>query len=142
MDWLQKTVHLTPKSRGFHLVTNELLAQLPELSTFTIGVAQLFIQHTSASLALSENVEPEVRADLETHFSRLVPEDAPYYTHTYEGPDDMPAHIKAVLIGSSVTIPITKGRFNLGTWQGVYLCEHRQRGGPRRLVVTIWGERG
>lgn len=142
MDWLQKTVHLTPKSRGFHLVTNELLAQLPELSTFTIGVAQLFIQHTSASLALSENVEPEVRADLETHFNRLVPEDAPYYTHTYEGPDDMPAHIKAVLIGSSVTIPITKGRFNLGTWQGVYLCEHRQRGGPRRLVVTIWGERG
>jgi len=142
MDWLQKTVHLTPKSRGFHLVTNELLAQLPELSTFTIGVAQLFIQHTSASLALSENVEPEVRADLETHFSRLVPEDAPYYTHTYEGPDDMPAHIKAVLIGSSVTIPVTKGRFNLGTWQGVYLCEHRQRGGPRRLVVTIWGERG
>jgi len=142
MDWLQKTVHLTPKSRGFHLVTNELLAQLPELSTFTIGVAQLFIQHTSASLALSENVEPEVRADLETHFNRLVPEDAPYYTHTYEGPDDMPAHIKAVLIGSSVTIPVTKGRFNLGTWQGVYLCEHRQRGGPRRLVVTIWGERG
>ncbi len=140
MRWLQKTLHMTPKSRGFHLITDELLAQLPELPAFTVGVAHLFIQHTSASLALNENVEPEVRGDLETYFNRLVPENGPPYTHTYEGPDDMPAHIKAVMIGSSVTIPITKGRFNLGTWQGIYLCEHRNRGGVRRLVVTIWGE--
>ena len=142
MPWHQKTLHLTPKSRGFHLITDEVVAQLPELTTITMGVAHFFIQHTSASLSLNENVEPEVRADLEAHFNRFVPENAPYYTHTYEGPDDMPAHIKAVLIGSNVTIPITKGRFNLGTWQGLYLCEHRNRGGSRRLVVTIWGESG
>ncbi len=142
MSWHQKTLHLTPKPRGFHLITDEVLAHLPELSSIKVGVAHLFIQHTSASLALNENVEPEVRADLEAHFNRMVPENAPHYTHTYEGPDDMPAHIKAVLIGSNVTIPITKGRFNLGTWQGLYLCEHRNRGSSRRMVVTIWGESG
>lgn len=140
MLWFQKTIHLTPKTRGFHLITDELLAQLPELRDFAVGMAHLFLQHTSAALALNENVEPEVRADLEAHFNRLVPENAPHYTHTYEGPDDMPAHIKAVLIGCTVTLPITNGRFNLGAWQGIYLCEHRNRGGRRRIVVTVMGE--
>ncbi len=140
MSWHQKTITLAPKPRGFHLITQEILTQLPELRPYTIGIAHIFIQHTSASLAINENVEPEVRADLEAHFNKLVPENAPYYTHTYEGPDDMPAHIKAVLLGSNLTIPITNGRFNLGTWQGIYLCEHRNRGGERRLIVTLHGE--
>ncbi|MCX6047515.1 MAG: secondary thiamine-phosphate synthase enzyme YjbQ [Chloroflexi bacterium] len=140
MSWHQKTLTLPPKPRGFHLITQELVAQLPELRQYAIGIAHIFIQHTSASLALNENVEPEVRADLEAHFNKLVPENAPYYTHTYEGPDDMPSHIKAVLLGSSLAIPITNGRLNLGTWQGIYLCEHRNRGGARRVVVTLHGE--
>jgi secondary thiamine-phosphate synthase enzyme len=139
-NWFQKEIILEPKPRGFHLITDEIEAQVPEVVLYVIGVAHIFIQHTSASLALNENWEPEVRADLETHFNRLAPEDADYI-HRYEGPDDMPAHIKAVLIGSSVTIPITHGAFNLGTWQGIYLCEHRNRGGPRRLVVTLSGQR-
>jgi secondary thiamine-phosphate synthase enzyme len=138
--WLQHTIILSARPRGFHLITDEILGQLPELRTIKVGVAHLFIQHTSAALALNENVEPEVRADLEAHFNQLVPENEPHYTHNYEGPDDMPAHIKAVLIGSSVTIPITDGRFNLGTWQGIYLCEHRNRARGRRVVVTVWGE--
>lgn len=142
MTWLQRTVTLTTRKRGFHLITEEILRDLPELRTIRVGVAHLFIQHTSASLALNENVEPEVRADLEAHFNQLVPENEAHYTHTYEGPDDMPAHIKAVLIGSSVTIPITDGRFNLGTWQGIYLCEHRNRARGRHIVVTVWGEAG
>ncbi|CAN5638342.1 secondary thiamine-phosphate synthase enzyme YjbQ [soil metagenome] len=140
MSWHQKAITLHPKPRGFHLITQEILTQLPELRQYTVGIAHIFLQHTSASLAINENVEPEVRADLEAHFNKLVPENAPYYTHTYEGPDDMPSHIKAVLLGSSVTIPITNGRFNLGTWQGIYLCEHRNRGGARHLVVTLNGE--
>ncbi|GIV79652.1 secondary thiamine-phosphate synthase enzyme YjbQ [Litorilinea aerophila] len=139
--WIQKEIVLTPKPRGFHLITGEVLSALPELADFQVGIAHFFIQHTSASLAINENVEPEVRADLESHFDRLVPEGAAYYTHTYEGPDDMPAHIKAVLIGASLSIPITRGRLNLGTWQGIYLCEHRRRGGARRLVVTLHGQR-
>ncbi|MEZ4673475.1 MAG: secondary thiamine-phosphate synthase enzyme YjbQ [Caldilineaceae bacterium] len=138
--WLQRTIALTTRRRGFHLITDEIVGQLPELRTINVGVAHLFIQHTSASLALNENVEPEVRADLEAHFNLLVPEEEPHYTHTYEGPDDMPAHIKAVLIGSSLTVPITDGRLNLGTWQGIYLCEHRNRARGRRIVVTLWGE--
>lgn len=140
MTWLQRTITLAARKRGFHLITDEILREAPELHTIKVGVAHLFIQHTSASLALNENVEPEVRADLEAHFNQLVPENEPHYTHTYEGPDDMPAHIKAVLIGSSVTIPVTDGRFNLGTWQGIYLCEHRNRARGRRIVVTVWGE--
>ncbi|MEZ4615812.1 MAG: secondary thiamine-phosphate synthase enzyme YjbQ [Caldilineaceae bacterium] len=138
--WLQRTIALTTRRRGFHLMTDEIVGQLPELRTINVGVAHLFIQHTSASLALNENVEPEVRADLEAHFNLLVPEEEPHYTHTYEGPDDMPAHIKAVLIGSSLTVPITDGRLNLGTWQGIYLCEPRNRARGRRIVVTLWGE--
>ncbi|HRW07874.1 MAG TPA: secondary thiamine-phosphate synthase enzyme YjbQ [Caldilineaceae bacterium] len=138
--WLQRTITLTARGRGFHLITDEILSQLPELRTINVGVAHLFIQHTSASLALNENVEPEVRADLEAHFNVLVPENEAHYTHTDEGPDDMPAHIKAVLIGSSLTVPITDGRLNLGTWQGIYLCEHRNRARGRRVVVTVWGE--
>lgn len=140
MGWIQKELRLQSQDRGFHLVTNELVAQLPELGDFRVGVAHFFIQHTSASLALNENAEPEVRTDMEAHFNRLVPENQPYYTHNYEGPDDMPAHLKAVLIGPSVTVPITNGRLNLGTWQGIYLCEHRNRGGARRVVVTLHGE--
>jgi secondary thiamine-phosphate synthase enzyme len=138
--WLQKTITLRPRRRGFHLITGEITAQLPELQTIGVGVAHLFLQHTSAALAINEGVEPEVRADLETHLNRLVPDDTTLYTHTDEGPDDMPSHIKAVLIGASLTIPVTRGAFNLGTWQGIYLCEHRNHGGPRRLVVTVWGE--
>jgi secondary thiamine-phosphate synthase enzyme len=138
--WHQKSITLAPRPRGFHLVTSELLAQLPELRTLRTGLAHFFIQHTTASLALNENADPDVRADVEAHFDRLAPENAPYYTHTYEGADDMPSHIKAILVGSSLTLPITGGRLNLGTWQGIYLCEHRRHGGPRRIVVTLMGE--
>ncbi len=140
MSWLQKEITLPSKSRGFHLVTREILGQIPEIEAFTIGLAHIFIQHTSASLAINENADPTVRQDMESYFNRSVPEDAPYFIHTYEGPDDMPAHIKAVLLGSSVTVPIRNGRFHLGTWQGIYLCEHRNRARGRRLVVTIQGE--
>jgi secondary thiamine-phosphate synthase enzyme len=122
------------------LVTDEIVAQLPELDDFRVGLAHFFIQHTSAALALNENAEPEVRTDMEAHFNQLVPENQSYYTHNYEGPDDMPAHLKAVLIGPAITVPITDGRLNLGTWQGIYLCEHRNRGGARRVVVTLHGE--
>lgn len=121
-------------------MTDEIIRQIPELNSYKVGVAHIFIQHTSASLCLNENADPSVRTDMESHFNVMAPEKAPYYIHTYEGPDDMPAHIKAVLLGASVTIPITNGRFNLGTWQGIYLCEHRNRGGARRLVTTLWGE--
>ena len=138
--WLQSTFTLAPRARGFHLVTDEVLAHLPDLGGLRVGMAHLFIQHTSAALAIMENADPEVRTDLEAHFRRLAPDDAPHYTHTYEGPDDMSAHIKAILIGPSLTIPITGGRLNLGTWQGIYLCEHRAHGGARRVVATVWGE--
>lgn len=140
MSWLQKEVTLSPKSRGFHLVTREILGQLPEIEEFTVGLAHIFIQHTSASLALNENADPTVRQDMEAYFNRAVPENAPYFIHTYEGPDDMPAHIKAVLLGGSVMVPIKNGRFHLGTWQGIYLCEHRNRARGRRLVITVQGE--
>ncbi|MFW6069001.1 MAG: secondary thiamine-phosphate synthase enzyme YjbQ [Chloroflexota bacterium] len=142
MTYTQTKITLNPRPRGFHLVTDEIVSQLPELRDYRVGVAHLFIQHTSASLALNENASPDVRRDLERHFRELAPENAPYYEHTLEGPDDMPAHIKAVLIGSSLTLPITNGRLNLGTWQGIYLCEHRERGGRRNLVVTLSGETG
>lgn len=142
MAWTQKTITLRPRPRGFHLVTDEVTAQLPELGRYRVGLAHVFIQHTSAGLTLNENASPDVRADFEAHFSRMVPENAPYYRHTLEGPDDMPAHLKASILGSSVTIPVRDGRLALGTWQGLYLCEHREHGGPRRLVVTLWGETG
>ncbi|MCA9958861.1 MAG: secondary thiamine-phosphate synthase enzyme YjbQ [Anaerolineales bacterium] len=140
MTWLQREITLPPKRRGFHLVTQEIAAQLPELRQYRVGLAHIFILHTSASLTLNENADPTVRQDFESHFNVLVPENAPYYIHTYEGADDMPAHIKAALLGSSVTVPLRNGRFYLGTWQGIYLCEHRNHARGRRLVVTLQGD--
>jgi secondary thiamine-phosphate synthase enzyme len=140
VGWLQRQIELRPKPRGFHLVTGEVLDALPELGRVRTGIAHLFLLHTSASLCINENAAPDVRSDLEAHFNRLAPENAPYYRHTDEGPDDMPAHIKAALIGTSVSLPITAGAFNLGTWQGIYLCEHRDHARTRRIVVTIHGE--
>ena len=139
-NWYQKEIVLPPRPRGFHLITREVVGQMPEIGRFAIGLAHLFIRHTSAALALNENADPTVRADMEAYFNRLAPENAAYYRHTSEGPDDMPAHLKAVLLGSSLTIPISDGRLALGTWQGIYLCEHRDDGGLRRLVVTLTGQ--
>ncbi|MAL16996.1 MAG: hypothetical protein CL670_08065 [Balneola sp.] len=138
--WIQKEFKLSPKSRGYHIVTDEILREVPEIKDIKTGLAHIFIQHTSAGLTINENADPSVRRDFESHFSRAVPEDTSLYEHTLEGTDDMTSHIKSSLLGSSVSIPITNGRFNLGTWQGVYLCEHRNHGGARRLVVTINGE--
>lgn len=140
--WLQREIRLDPRPRGFHLVTREVLAALPELGELRVGLLHVLIQHTSASLTLNENASPDVRRDFESWFSRAVPERAPYWTHTLEGDDDMPAHIKASLLGPSLTIPIAAGQPALGTWQGIYLCEHRDHGGSRRLVATAWGEAG
>src|SRR5258708_4792860 len=140
MAWQQVEIRLKARPRGFHLVTGEILAALPELARFRVGVAQIFIQHTSASLTINENADPDVRADMARWFDRAVPEDAPYFVHTAEGADDMPAHLKASLLGSSVTVPIRDGRFALGTWQGIYLGEHRDHGGSRSLVITLNGE--
>lgn len=140
MTWIQKEISLNSRARGFHLVTDEIIRQVPEIRRFEVGLAHIFIKHTSASLSLNENADPTVRVDMESHFNEMVPENAPYFLHTYEGSDDMPAHIKTVLIGSGVTVPISRGRFNLGTWQGVYLCEHRDRARSRRVVVTLMGE--
>ena len=140
MVWVQKQIALAPRSRGFHLVTDELLRALPDLSRIKVGVAHFFVQHTSASLCINENADPSVRSDLEASFNALAPEDPTRYEHTAEGADDMPAHVKAALIGTSVSVPISNGRLNLGTWQGIYLCEHRDRGGARRVVATIAGE--
>jgi len=138
---VQKEMILKSKPRGFHLITNEIFSQIPELKNFKAGVVHVFIQHTSASLTLNENADPSVRADMETYFNRAVPEsDAKYYEHTLEGTDDMTSHIKSSILGSSVTIPITNGRLNLGTWQGIYLCEHRNYGGVRNIVVTLMGD--
>jgi secondary thiamine-phosphate synthase enzyme len=138
--WVQRTIRLQPQPRGFHLVTAEVLEALPELRELSVGLLHLLIQHTSASLTLSENASPAVRRDFESWFNRAVPEGAPYWTHTLEGDDDMPAHIKAALLGPSLTLPISSGGLALGTWQGIYLCEHRDHGGPRSLVATAWGE--
>ncbi|MBY6198563.1 secondary thiamine-phosphate synthase enzyme YjbQ [Vibrio hangzhouensis] len=137
--WQQKTLHLNARKRGFHLITDEIEQQLPQIKHYSVGLLHLFIQHTSASLTLNENADPTVRADMESHFNRYVPENAPYYKHTYEGSDDMPAHIKSSLLGSSVTIPISNGRLALGTWQGIYLGEHRDFGGERRVIATLQG---
>jgi secondary thiamine-phosphate synthase enzyme len=138
--WVQRLIRLPARPRGFHLVTPEVLAELPELERISVGLLHLLIRHTSASLALSENASPEVRRDFEAWFDRAVPEGAPYWTHTLEGEDDMPAHLKAALLGPSLTLPLREGRPALGTWQGIYLCEHRDRGGERSLVATAWGE--
>jgi secondary thiamine-phosphate synthase enzyme len=138
--WLQREITLRPRPRGFHLVTGEIEDAVPELRDVAVGLAHLFIRHTSASLTLNENASPDVRRDFESWFDAAVPEDAPYWTHTIEGPDDMPAHIKASLLGPALSLPVAGGRLALGTWQGVYLCEHRDRGGPRSLLVTVLGE--
>jgi secondary thiamine-phosphate synthase enzyme len=137
--WVQRVIELAPRPRGFHLVTNEVLEALPELSDVQSGLLHLLIQHTSASLSLNENASPDVRRDLETWFDQAVPERAPYWTHTVEGPDDMPAHVKAALLGPSLTVPVAGGDLALGTWQGIYLCEHRERGGSRSVVATVLG---
>ncbi|MGB6136876.1 MAG: secondary thiamine-phosphate synthase enzyme YjbQ [Shewanella sp.] len=138
--WIQKSITLTPKKRGFHLITDEVVKHIPQLSDIDVGLMHVFIQHTSASLTINENADPTVRGDMERHFNVLAPEGAPYFKHTYEGPDDMPAHIKSTLIGVSQTIPISQGCLNLGTWQGLYLCEHRDNASSRTIIVTIQGE--
>jgi len=133
-------MRLRPRSRGFHLITGEVLQAMPQISRIKMGMLQVFIQHTSAGLTINENADPTVRVDFETFFNKAVPEDDPDYEHNYEGSDDMPAHLKASLLGSSVMIPVNNGRLALGTWQGIYLCEHRNDGGSRSLVLTLWGE--
>ena len=140
MILIQKEITLRARSRGFHLVTPEIISHLPELKTIRHGELHVFIKHTSASLTLNENADASVREDFEKHFNKLAPENAPYYEHDTEGSDDMPAHLKASMLGSSVSIPITDGRLNLGTWQGIYFCEHRNYGGARNLVRTLFGE--
>ncbi|QNL21774.1 YjbQ family protein [Hyphobacterium sp. CCMP332] len=139
MKVFQNEIALDGRTRGFHLITNEILKSIPEISNINAGFLQVFIKHTSASLSINENADPTVRTDFESHFNNMVPENAPYYRHTFEGSDDMPAHIKASLLDSSLTIPITNGRLNLGTWQGIYLCEHRNNGGRRIVVLTAIG---
>ncbi|HAH47019.1 secondary thiamine-phosphate synthase enzyme YjbQ [Gimesia sp.] len=139
MAWIQKQIRLPAFRRGFHIITQEVLSEIPELSSIKVGLMHVFIMHTSASLSINENADPDVPVDLEMSFNRIAPESFPY-VHTCEGPDDMPAHVKASLIGNSLSIPISEGRLCLGTWQGIYLCEHRNQGGSRRLIVTIQGE--
>jgi secondary thiamine-phosphate synthase enzyme len=138
--WIQKQITLKPRARGFHLVTNEILGQTPELNNIVMGLMNVFIKHTSASLTINENAAPEVRVDFESFFNHVVPEDEPYYHHLDEGSDDLPAHLKSSLLGCSLNIPISNGRLSLGVWQGIYLCEHRNNGGSRNIVVTINGE--
>lgn len=137
-DWTQKRITLRPRPRGFHLITDEVIDQIPELRRYQVGMLQLFIQHTSASLTINENADPDVRVDFETAMNHAVPESLPY-VHTLEGPDDMPAHVKASMMGFSTLIPVGNGRLQLGTWQGIYLCEHRNAGGARHLIATLWG---
>jgi len=138
--WSQKSIQLKARARGFHLITRDIEQAVPELAEVSVGLLHVFIQHTSASLTINENADPTVRSDFEEVFSRLVPENQPYYQHNDEGPDDLPAHIKSSLLGPSLTIPVTDGRLALGTWQGIYLCEHRDYGGSRRVVLTLQGE--
>ena len=138
--WIQKEISLNPKPRGFHLITNEIIQNIQEIGDISIGTMEIFIKHTSASLTINEDADPTVRDDFESHFNQIVPENAPYYKHTIEGPDDMPAHLKSSILGSSVTIPITNGALNLGTWQGIYLCEHRNYGSSRSVVLTLTGK--
>lgn len=138
--WIQKELRLQPRARGFHLISEEVLRQLPEITAINIGLLHILVQHTSASLTLNENADPTVRQDFENFFNHTVPENEPYYRHDDEGSDDLPAHLKASLLGASLTLPITDGRLNLGVWQGIYLCEHRNHGGSRRLLLTLHGE--
>jgi secondary thiamine-phosphate synthase enzyme len=138
--WVQRQITLAPRPRGFHLITGDVLGELPELRELRVGMLHLLIRHTSASLALNENASPDVRRDFESWFNEAVPDGARYWTHTLEGDDDMPAHIKASLLGPTLTLPVSDGRPLLGTWQGIYLGEHRDHGGPRKLVATAWGE--
>ena len=139
MKFYQKELELKPRKRGFHLITDDVLDAIKELSQIKVGQLQVFIKHTSASLTINENADYTVRVDFESHFNKMIPENAPYYKHTYEGPDDMPAHIKASVLGVSVQIPITNGKLNLGIWQGIYLCEHRDYGGNRSIIITAMG---
>lgn len=139
MKFFQKEIILSPYPRGFHIITSEILKAIPEIEQLKIGQLQVFIKHTSASLTINENADPKVRLDFESHINKMVPENQPYYKHTFEGPDDMPAHIKASLMGVSVQIPITDGKLNIGIWQGIYLCEHRNNASGRLLVLTAFG---
>jgi secondary thiamine-phosphate synthase enzyme len=139
MHYFQSELNLPAFKRGFHLITDLVEKSVPQIKTIQIGLLNVFIKHTSASLSINENADPTVGHDFESHFNKMVPENAPYYKHDTEGPDDMPAHIKSSLLGNSVSIPITNGRLNLGTWQGIYLCEHRNAGGSRQLVITLIG---
>jgi secondary thiamine-phosphate synthase enzyme len=138
--WLQRDIRLQPRARGFHLITRETLAALPELQDVSVGLLHLLLAHTSASLTLNENASPDVREDMRAYFDATVPEGGTLWTHTLEGADDMPAHVKASLLGATLTLPVRGGRLVLGTWQGIYLCEHRDHGGARSLVATLWGE--
>ena len=140
MRWIQKEIILPSYSRGYHIITNLIQDKLDELENINMGIAHIFIKHTSASLTINEDADPTVRIDFESHMNKMVPENAPYYNHTIEGPDDMPAHLKSSILGSSLTIPVTKGQLNLGTWQGIYLCEHRNHGGKRKILITINGK--
>ncbi len=140
MKLFQQTLQLRARTRGFHLITDEVVRALPQISQLKAGLCQVFIQHTSASLTVNENADPTVRKDFETWFNKAVPENDPDYVHNDEGPDDMPAHLKAALLGNSVLIPIHNGELALGIWQGIYLCEHRNYGGSRKLMITAWGE--
>jgi secondary thiamine-phosphate synthase enzyme len=137
--WKQKEISLPSHSRGFHIITDQIVQAIPEIKDISAGLLHVYIKHTSASLTINEDADPTVRADFESHFNEIVPENAPYYSHTIEGPDDMPSHLKSAILGSSVSIPITDGKLNLGTWQGIYLCEHRNHGGSRRIVLTLNG---
>ena len=140
MNFYQSQLNLKPYSRGFHLITDTVLNSIPKIKTIKVGILQVFIQHTSASLTINENADPTVRIDFESHFNKLIPEKMPYYQHDYEGDDDMPAHLKNAVLGSSIQIPIINGKLNMGIWQGIYLCEHRDYGGSRSLVITAFGE--
>ena len=141
MSWYQKEIVLSSNRRGFSLITQEVINQIPEIEEYESGLLHLFIKHTSASLTINENADPTVRGDMESHFNQMVPENAPYYQHTFEGPDDMPAHLKSTIIGNSLTVPISNGNLELGTWQGIYLCEHRDSPHIRRIFVTINGQK-
>ena len=139
MSWHQKNITIVSNIRGFNLITENIIESLPEISKYKIGKLDLFIKHTSASLTINENADPTVREDLESYFNKYVPENEPYYKHTFEGKDDMPAHIKSIIIGNSISIPITNGKLALGTWQGIYLCEHRDRPHTRKIIATLNG---
>ncbi len=140
MIWIQKEITVSRKNRGFHLITSEIISQVPEIKNISKGIVNIFLKHTSASLSINENASTDVRRDMEKHFNKMVPENSPYFEHQLEGPDDMPAHIKTVMLGNSLTIPVTNGELNLGTWQGIYLNEHRNYAHHRSIVITVFGE--